>query len=103
MPFSFLRNTKSMPNLPKRNEMERSYEQFLKEIDRLEELVDTMLHQSRMQRPINIQDLLGPDEYPSKPFLPPYLEYSSKITYECWQTLNAERTWTQLKPDPEPL
>ena len=79
MPFSFLRNTKSMPNLSKRNEMERNYEQFLKEIDRLEELVDTMLHQSRMRRPINIRELLGPDEYPSKPFLPPYLEQLKNI------------------------
>ena len=74
MPFSFLRNTKSMPDLPNKNRMERNYEQFLKEINRLEELVDTMLHQSQMRRPTNIRDLLGPDEYPSKPFLPPYLE-----------------------------
>ena len=74
MPFSLLWNTKSMPNLPKRNKMERNYEQFPKEIDQLDELMDTMLHQSQMQRPINIWDLLGSDEYPSKPFFPPYLE-----------------------------
>ena len=46
MPFSFLQNTKSMPNLSKGNQTEMNHEQFLQEIDYLEELMDTMLHQS---------------------------------------------------------